>query len=379
MLETGADFTAAESAAVARTEASASRWKTLSRQDPEFLSYLDGSFSLTHVAMPVRSLNVGSPREEVTFEIVASESLEKPSVFKVAALLLRPATLALSLGPMLATLFFCLAQGWTVNPAIVASSLVGVLLFHAAVNLFNDYGDHMRGQDRIRALAAGATRAIQKGWVRAVSVKRAAWTLTVLAAACGLPAIVLHFAPVAIVAGLALLWALELAFQRLRLKYHGWAEIMAFALTGPLLTSGFAWAASSQVSFGAAALGCVFGSITLMYFHSSNFENIMADAQAGVRTWATRSGFDASQRFFYFTAALVFLCSLVFVAGFQRDTRLVPLVLAQAMFLVPVMLRVRGLASPLSSGLVGLRNEAVTLCWITSVAMIGGFAWLLRS
>jgi 1,4-dihydroxy-2-naphthoate octaprenyltransferase len=189
----------------------------------------------------------------------------------------------------------------------------------------------------------------------------------------------LHFAPVVIVVGLALLAALEFAFQKFRLKYHGWAEIIAFALTGPLLTSGFAWAIADRVTLGAAALGCVFGSITLMYFHASNFENIMPDSQAGVRTWATRSGFDSSQRFFHFTAVLTMLCSLAFVVGFQQDVKLAPLLFAQAMFLVPMVLRVKGLTSPLSSGLAGLRNEAVSLCWITSVALVGGFAWILRS
>ena len=354
------------------------RWKTLSRENPDFWPLLDGSFSQTHVALPVRSLNVGTASEQVTFEIKSNEETGTPSALKVIWLLIRPHTLILSLGPMLATLFFCIARGLVPSGPIAISSLLGVLLFHVAINLFNDYGDHIKGQDRLRV--SGGSRVIQRGWARAINVKRAAWACLVAAALCGLPSIVLHFAPVAIVAGLALLVGLEFAFQKLRLKYRGWAEIMAFLLTGPFLTSGYAWAITGSNRLGPQAwLGCVFGAISLMYFHSANFENIMTDSQAGISTWATRTGFESSQKFFYFTSLLTLASTAFFIFAMEKEARLLPVLLAQALFLVPVSLRVRGLKSPLSSELVGLRSEALRLCLFTSFAFVGGYLWVIAS
>src|SRR5262245_11697931 len=79
--------------------------KTISHCDPEFNSYLDGSFSDDLRALPVRSLNVDTLNEEVTFEIVPVDEIQKPSRLKIIWLLMRPQSLAFSMGPMLATFF----------------------------------------------------------------------------------------------------------------------------------------------------------------------------------------------------------------------------------------------------------------------------------
>lgn len=349
-----------------RTE-SVERWKTISRRDPEFLAHLDGSFSSAFRALPVRSLNVDTVSELVTFEIVPVSEIRAPGYVSIVWQLMRPQSLVLSMGPMMTTLFDCLVRGLGVNFGVALSSSCGVLFFHIAANLFNDYGDHIKGQDRLRA--SGGSRAIQNGWIAAARVRRAAWVLMGAAAVCGLPAIFLHLSPVAIVAGLAGLAGLEMAFQRLRLKSRGWSELMAFALTGPLLTSGFAWAISGQVGLDAVVLGCVFGAITLLYFHSANFENIMNDSQAGVRTWATRAGFDASKRFFIFVALVVFVSACVFVIQFQPRLQLFLVLVFLAAHLVFLCRRVARLASPLSSELVGLRWMVITLAWFATALL----------
>ena len=51
--------------------------------------------------------------------------------------------------------------------------------------------------------------------------------------------------------------ALEFAFQKLRMKAHGWSEIFAFLLAGPLLTSAFAWAISKDFIVSDVTLGFV--------------------------------------------------------------------------------------------------------------------------
>ena len=51
---------------------------TVYRKDPSFISYIDGSFSKTHRAVPLRSLNVNSDLEQVTFELIEIGKILKP-------------------------------------------------------------------------------------------------------------------------------------------------------------------------------------------------------------------------------------------------------------------------------------------------------------
>ncbi len=345
--------------------------KTLSRKDSDFLSHLDGSFSADQMALPVRSLNVGLQTEEVTFEILNAADVSSPGFLKVATALIRPYALILSAGPMLAALARAHAGDRPINLWLAVSCFIGVLCFQMATNLFNDYGDHMKGQDRVRP--KGGSRAIQNGWVRAKSVRKAAIVLLLVAAACGVPAVVRS--PVIILAGLALLFTMEFAFQRLRLKARGWAEGIAFLLTGPLLTCGFLWAVTGSTDLGDATLGCVFGALSLLYFHAANFENIMVDSQAGARTWATRTGFDASKTFYIFVAVVCVSFSLFHILVIERAPALLPVAIVQMVILVVASKRVRRLSSPLSSELVGLRDVAVQLSWLTTLLFITDYVW----
>ncbi len=346
--------------------------KTLSQRDAEFTAYLDGSFSSTEIAVPLRSLNVGTQSEEVTFAVVKNEDVQTPSFLTVCRALIRPATLIFSLGPMAVVMARAISIHQYFNVFLVLACVFGILCFQMAVNLFNDYGDHMKGQDRVRP--KGGSRAIQNGWVRAKKVRQAALGLTGLAALSGIPAIV--NSPALLLALLALVVALEFAFQRLRLKRRGFAEVLAFGLTGPLLTVGFSWAVLGFAGLNEFVIGCVFGAIALLYFHSANFENIMVDSQAGARTWATRTGFEASKTFYLFVSGLCIAFAAAEVFLLERNIKLLPLLLVQLLVLIPVSRRVKGLASPLSSDLVGLRVEAVRLSWLTTIAMVGSFIWM---
>jgi 1,4-dihydroxy-2-naphthoate octaprenyltransferase len=357
------------------------RWKTLSHQDADFLKHLDGSFSTIHRALPVRSLNVGSGSERVTFEIVPLKEIVRPTPAIIVWHMIRPRTLVLSIGPMLVTIFACWASGRAINPAVALSSFFGVLLFHIAANLFNDYGDHIEGRDRLRP--STGTRVIQNGWVAAATINRWAWGLMVAAGICGFPAVLVHLAPVMVVTVVTALVGLEFAFRHLQLKARGWSEVIAFALTGPLLSGGFAWAITGVVATDQVVLGGIFGALSLMYFHAVNFENIMSDSQAGVRTWATWSGFDASKKFFVFTAALVLAFAIAYVFWFVPAPNMSAVIIVLVSFLVGFLFvlcrRVRQLPSPLSSGLVGLRGSVLTLAWMTSLLLIAGFTVLVSS
>ncbi|MES2855034.1 MAG: prenyltransferase, partial [Bdellovibrionota bacterium] len=345
------------------SELSSRRLVTFSRADREFMSYLDGTFSNSEIALPLRSLNVGLPTEEITFEILSSESVTKPSLSVVASTLARPATLVFSIGTMWIAWMHVLATGRDQSTFLSFSAFLGVLAFHIAVNLLNDYGDHMKGQDRLRPF--GGSRAIQKGWVRAHMVRKIGVGLIGLAVLLGVPAAVAS--PVIVIAGVALLIALEFAFQKLRLKARGWSEIFAFLMAGPLLTSAFTWAITRDFAASDVTLGFVIGLVALLYFHAANLENIMSDSQAGANTWATRAGFEASLIFFAIVGVAIPIAALL-QSTMDRNITLAVVAVAQSAFLFPLIAHVRKLASPLSSELVGLRNRILRLAWLTVIA-----------
>ena len=360
------------------------RFKTISSVHPDFMSYLDGSFSAEMRALPVRSMNAdarsemapGSNRDVVTFELISIRDIRNPSPFQLFWILLRPSTLILSLGPMMvifAGILFKIGlsdqSGLSLVPWWMSiGALIGVLSLQVSVNLFNDYFDHIRGKDRLSA--RGGSRAIKNGWVAARTLKHAAWGLFGFSVLLGAPVVMTHFSAFILVAILALLAALEFASQKLGLKYRGFGEILAFAMTGPLLTVGFSWALIGTATWAQAAMGVVFGSISLMYYHAANFENIMPDDQAGISTWATRTGFDASKKFFHFTAVLTVCTAVVAMLWMRTDWRILVVPLLLAFYLTPLTNRVQRLASPLSSDLVGLRSKVIKLAWFTVVVII---------
>ena len=349
--------------------------KTLAKNNDEFQAYLDGSFSRTQMALPIRSMNVGTQSEEITFEILDDSNVSKPSKLRIAQALIRPSSLIFSAGPMLAILARATWRSRDINWLLALSCFIGVTAFQIATNLFNDYGDHMKGQDRIRP--KGGSRAIQSGWIRARTVKQTALGVTGFAILCGITAVLRS--PALIAAGLALLFTLEFAFQRLRLKARGWAEGLAFLLTGPLLTTGYAWATTGQVEVGDISLGCVFGFIALLYFHSANFENIMIDSQAGARTWATRAGFDASKTFYYVVALACALSTAVQTLAFDLRAVIAGTFAYQVVHLGFSVVRVRRIASPLSSELIGLRTTAIIMAWTTTAFLLVGYLYFGRN
>ena len=53
-------------------------YKTLLKKDPEYSSYLLGTFSSSLVALPVESFGVGTDRERTTFFVQSESKIEKP-------------------------------------------------------------------------------------------------------------------------------------------------------------------------------------------------------------------------------------------------------------------------------------------------------------
>lgn len=370
------------------TTETSSRFLTLSGGDARLPAFLSGHLrdepSVRPLLLPLMNAAGSRESEEWVFELVPIARIQKPSWLMVWIRALRPDTLVLSVAPILATL------GWlvfsvgdttlTVSHAIL--TVVGILALHASMNLFNDYHDHMRGWDRVRE--HGGARVIGRGWLRARDVHRAAWGAFAIAVSASAPVVWANMSSGLLLALFALVAALEFAVSRFGLKYRGFAEITAWFMFGPLLTGGFAWAMTGRLMTGALVLGGLFGSLALLCLHLKNFERILTDGRAGLKTWPVRAGFDASKTFTYFCFGLISLSmALVLVLVDPAPERFLPMmVLAFGMgSLAP---RVKALESPLAGRMQGLQKAALRLAWMNLVAFalgdlirfFGGFSGL---
>ncbi len=363
---------------------SPSEYRTLSKSNPEFDSYSRGNFSTNEMAIPVRTMNVRAQNEEVTFEILKKNSISKPNFFRVLLTLLRPQTLTFSVGTMVVSFIAIQKMKLPADLVISILTIFAILFFHAALNLLNDYYDHVKGHDRINP--HGGSRVIQKAWIPAYQVQRLAFLFFALSFLFGIPVLILHSW---IVIGLAALsaWAgVEFATQKIGLKNLGLGEYLVFFLTGPLLTSGFIWAITNQFVWQMLLLGSIFGSVALFFYHFSNIENILPDAQAGRKTWAVYLGIDRAKKFLWVIGGFFLLSyfAFAFVYSFpemmsQRTllaTEVQHFVVFAAMSMVLIInlvficLKSLKSSSPLASDLKNIRYRSLRLHWLTVICMI---------
>lgn len=271
---------------------------TLSKSSPDFESYLLGTFSADKRALPVQSLNVNSSSETVTFEVVSLADVQRPSWWIIALKSLKVRSFLLLLVPLFLVLTKNMADETIRDPWTTIIATLGLMFAFIAVNLRNDFMDHIKGVDRI--FSNSGSRSIQNGWMTAMQVKNLSTAFLIFAALCSIP-VIFAFPSVALIMAAATAVGLWAQFKKKNsFKYQIGGEVALFLLLGPLLTTGY------QLSMGADYdpeifwLGCVWGWGVLFVVHLKNFINILASSQAGFKNTINWLGFDNARRFLAF-------------------------------------------------------------------------------
>lgn len=333
---------------------------TVTKDDPAFNTYLDGTFSLTERALPIETYHAQTSRERVTFRIVSIAKLDTPKWWKIYFWSCRPELLVLTLGPAVAAWLSHKdrVQDWTPWPSWFA--MLGLFFLHTAAFLFNDVQDHRRGSDRLNRRRG--SQVIQKGWVRAVDMQRWAWVNGLLSVLFGVPAFLHAPLELSVICGLAFV-ALVVVVKNWWADW-GVTDLALALLFGPLLTTGISLASYSEWTTADLWLGVALGLMTAWTLQIRQFEKLFRSRPEGFRTFLGHLDFDHAKR-----AAVVEGIALIIIqpwVAFQLGLPmsfwvLLPLVSAPSILLIG---RIGRAASPLSSSLLKCESWALAAQWM---------------
>ncbi|UOE99902.1 prenyltransferase [Bdellovibrio reynosensis] len=348
---------------------------TLSKNSPEFESYLLGTFAKDKRALPVKTLNANSASETVTFRVVPVTSIERPNLMTLVTQTFKVRSFLLVLLPLFLVLTKNIADQTFLEPITASIATIGVLLAFVAVNLRNDYMDHMKGVDRV--LIESGSRAIQKGWVTAAQVKSQSSLLLTLAVASSLP-IVFAFPSVAMLIASGLFAGLWAQFKKAdSFKYQIGGELVLFLLLGPLLTVGYQLAMGAPYDQESFWLGCVWGWLVLFIVHLRNFVNLMPSAQAGFTNTVTWLGFDKARRLIAVWWLLFILFNFVYHALFAGFYWGFYLSLVLLFVSINFIMKLKALSSPVGSDLKAVFRSGYYLFLIAIGLWIFECLWYL--
>lgn len=345
---------------------------TLTRNDPEFDSYLLGTFARDRRALPVETYE-GSV-ERVTFRIVPLEKLNVPAWWRVYLKSCRPELASLTLGPAAAAWLnhYSPSAQWTRWPSWFA--LIGIFFLHTAAFLYNDFQGHVQGADRINRKRG--SQVIQNGWVTAFDVRKWAWVNAALALVFGIPAFLNAPVELAAVCGLAGL-ALATTSQSWG-KRWGLCDLGLLLLFGPLLTCGIALASFADFNQGDIGLGVGFGLLTVWVFHVRQFGFLFRSKPETFRTFLAFLPFDRARIIVVTEAYVALFAQLVIGTWLRLPLFFLGLFLAAGWPLNLTVLRLWRAESPLASSLVDVARWALLshLAWSLWWMLALGAKWV---
>src|SRR6202795_1499355 len=238
--------------------------------------------------------------------------------------LLRPATLAASVAPVLAGTAIAIHLGGPRLGAGLLALLVGIAM-QVGVNFANDYSDHVRGADSPRRV--GPLRAASSGVVEPAAVRRAAIAAFGLAAVAGL-VLSLTTDWRLLVVGVACLLAGWLYTGGPRpYGYLGLGEVFVFLFFGLVATVGTVYVETLRVAPLAVLMACAMGCFATAILVLNNLRDLDTDRAAGKLTLATRIGRERTQVLLVALVAVAFFMPIAVIAvGLGPSTVLLALV-----------------------------------------------------
>lgn len=333
------------------------RFVTLTRNDQDFESYLLGMGPQGLRALPVESFGINSARERVTFELIQTNKLQRPSWLRRYLLALRLELLPLTLAPLCIALTAIFFSGGLLPGFKLSLMFVAIIALHVATFARNDYEDHFYGIDRIQRKRG--SQVIQRGWLSALEVRTLSRIALAVAVVAGLPLLWPFSADLALLVALGLAAVLGFGFAGRGFKYQGAGDLVVGLCMGPLLTLGVGKIFAIDEALWLACVGLPLGLAAVVIFQLRQLETIMAERQSRSGTLVARLGFDRAKAWLGRELWLMPVFTAVALWAWVPSRMLLPLAGVVLLGQMPLQLRLMKVASPLSSGLLGLAKTAL--------------------
>jgi hypothetical protein len=327
---------------------------TVDKNSKEYYNYLKGTFSKDFLAIPVQTHASQEAGARVTFEIKAKTKLNFFEHVFVIIRLMRLELLPLTFGPLLTT--------WALLPnpesTLLLRLMVSLIFIHSGVFLLSDYRDFISGVDQMRE--SNGTKLLLTGKVRPIE----AFLFGLLLVSLGLYFVM----PWILQKPILSLWALVTGALALFGHAASRLGLSVFLCFGPLLVTGVALSFNMPLNLlleaPVPALSLLHGLGALFYLHVRQFNSVMDDHMAKVRTYATRVGFDRARYLLFFEVVIVTAIFIFFSVNLFIS-------FAAAIQGAWMALAVRKAKTPISSFADSLPSKALIFnCGITGLIIL---------
>lgn len=220
----------------------------------------------------------------------------------------RPWSFPASAMPIIVTLAFLFWSGADINWGLGVWTLINMVLFHIAGNVWSDYNDFKKTVDREDTHGA---QTLTTGMFQPEEIRNLAISVFIIAAAGGIGLVALT--------GLPLLWiglagaALTLLYPVL--KYNALGDLCILLTFAFLPTLGTAYVTTGVIDWNVLWIAVPVGLITDGILHSNNTRDMVPDKRANIKTLAMGLGAKASAALYAFEVVFPFawiaVCSML--------------------------------------------------------------------
>jgi 1,4-dihydroxy-2-naphthoate octaprenyltransferase len=253
-------------------------------------------------------------------------STPHPGALKAWAAACRPASLALTLGPVLVGSAIGYLRAGSIPLQLAAMALAGAFLMQLLTNLQNDIGFTQRGCEKI-GQRVGLPRATAKGWLTVTAVRAAIVALCLLSFALGAAIVLQRGWPVLAMGLASMLAALAYMGGPKPIAYTPFGELTVFVFFGLVAVMGTDWLLTDQLSLTSLLAATCIGCLTAAALAVNNHRDREHDSLLGRNTFAVRYGAQASMRLFGVLLVLPLLLCAVMAWEQSAPLFLLPLLL----------------------------------------------------
>jgi len=215
--------------------------------------------------------------------------------------------------------------------------LAGAFL-HMAANVFNDYFDHLSGNDSLNVEFirpfSGGSRAIQLGMLTASEMLGGAVVFSVSSAAIGLYLAWAAGPWVLAFGAVGLLSSVFYVGGPIKWAFRGVGEMMVGLNFGPLMALGSYYVQTGRVDWSPAVASIPIGLLIAAVLYINEFPDFLADGAVGKRTWVVRLGREKASIVYVLLMAAPYVTVVAGVA-----TGVIPVPTLLALLTAPLALR----------------------------------------